>query len=140
MWLFNIAISSLLLIGAWGAGYSAGMISDSIGFGNSFLWSLGLIGSVLILGLDVLWYIKKSSSKEQIRSQASLFTVVAGISAILLIIMSGSRSFDFAFAGWECDFRLRSTSNFMVFSVAFMLVSVILAVIAWVKYKMAPTP
>jgi len=135
-YLFKIGISSLLLIGAWGAGHCAGMLTKSYGFGENALWIIALILSVLVLSLDVFWYIKKSGTdKSDLKNQGVLFTTTTGISVLLFVILNGSKSISFLFAGWDIHLRLRNATDFMVFFVAFMLVSAILTIIAWIKYK-----
>lgn len=138
-YLFKIGISSLLFIGAWGAGHSAGMLAKSYGFGENALWIIALILSVLVLSLDVFWYIKKSGTdKSDLKNQGVLFTTTTGISVLLFVILNGSKSISFLFAGWDIHLRLRNATDFMVFFVAFMLVSAILTIIAWIKYKKIP--
>lgn len=138
-YLFKIGISSLLFIGAWGAGHSAGMLAKSYGFGENALWIIALILSVLVLSLDVYWYIKKSSTdKSDLRNQGVFFAATTGISVLLFLVLNGSKSFNIMFAGWEAHLRLRNVTDFMVFFATFMLVSAILAIIAWVKYNKAP--
>lgn len=141
-YLLNIGVSLLLLVGAWGAGRCAGMLAAVYGFGETFLWGLCLILSVFVLCLDIYWYLKKSgTNKGVLRGQAALFTTMAGISVLLFLILSGFQSFDFLFGGWNLEFRLENVTDFVVFSVAFMLVSSVLAIIAWVKYRTRiPTP
>ena len=135
-YLFKIGISSLLLIGAWGAGHCAGMLTKSYGFGENALWIIALLFSVLVLSLDVFWYIKKSGTdKSDLKNQGVLFTTTTGISVLLFVILNGSKSISFLFAGWDIHLRLRNATDFMVFFVAFMLVSAILTIIAWIKYK-----
>ena len=138
-YLFKIGISSLLLVGAWGAGRCAGMLTKSYGFGENALWIIALILSVLVLSLDVFWYIKKSGTdKSDLKNQGVLFTTTTGISVLLFVILNGSKSISFLFAGWDIHLRLRNVTDFMVFFVAFMLVSAILTIIAWIKYKKIP--
>ena len=138
-YLFKIGISSLLLIGAWGAGHCAGMLAKSYGFGENALWIIALILSVLVLSLDVFWYIKKSGTdKSDLKNQGVLFTTTTGISVLLFVILNCSKSISFLFAGWDIHLRLRNATDFMVFFVAFMLVSAILTIIAWIKYKKIP--
>ena len=138
-YLFKIGISSLLLVGAWGAGRCAGMLTKSYGFGENALWIIALILSVLVLSLDVFWYIKKSGTdKSDLKNQGVLFTTTTGISVLLFVILNGSKSISFLFAGWDIHLRLRNATDFMVFFVAFMLVSAILTIIAWIKYKKIP--
>ena len=138
-YLFKIGISSLLLIGAGGAGHCAGMLTKSYGFGENALWIIALILSVLVLSLDVFWYIKKSGTdKSDLKNQGVLFTTTTGISVLLFVILNGSKSISFLFAGWDIHLRLKNATDFMVFFVAFMLVSAILTIIAWIKYKKIP--
>jgi hypothetical protein len=138
-YLFKIGISSLLLVGAWGAGHCAGMLTKSYGFGENALWIIALLLSVLVLSLDVYWYIKKSGTdKSDLRTQGVLFAATTGISVLLFIILNGSKTFGFLFAGWDIHLRLRNATDFMVFFVAFMLVSAILTIIAWIKYNKIP--
>ena len=138
-YLFKIGISSLLLVGAWGAGRCAGMLTKSYCFGENALWIIALILSVLVLSLDVFWYIKKSGTdKSDLKNQGVLFTTTTGISVLLFVILNGSKSISFLFAGWDIHLRLRNVTDFMVFFVAFMLVSAILTIIAWIKYKKIP--
>ncbi len=140
--LFKIGISSLLFIGAWGAGHSAGMLAKSYGFGENALWIVALILSVLVLSFDVYWFIKKSGTdRSDLKNQGVLFTTTTGISVLLFLVLNGSKSFSIMFAGWEMRLRLRNLTDFMVFFVAFTLVSLILSIIAWVKYnKTSATP
>lgn len=140
--LFKIGISSLLFIGAWGAGHSAGMLVKSYGVGESALWVVSIILSISILAFNVYWYVKKAGTvKTELRGQGILFSTMTGISVLLFLILNGSKSFNFLIAGWEIRFRLRNLTDFMVFFVAFTLVSLILSIIAWVKYnKTSATP
>jgi hypothetical protein len=131
-----MGISSLLLIGAWGAGHCTGMLAKSHGFGESVLWVISLLLSLLVLSLDVYWYIKKSGTdRSELKTQKILFTATTGISVLLFVILNGFRSFNIFFAGWDIHFRLKNITDFMVSFVVFMLVSAILTVIAWIKYK-----
>lgn len=135
-YLLSVGVSLLLLIGAWGAGRCAGMLADSYGFGENTLWGLCLILSISVLCLDIYWYLKKlGTDRGVLRGQASLFTTMAGISALLFLILSGSQSFDFLFGGWNLEFKLKNLTEFVVFFATFMLVSSVLAIIAWAKYR-----
>lgn len=135
-YLLSILVSLLLFIGAWGAGRCAGMLAAAYGFGETFLWGLCLILSVFVLCLDIYWYLKKSGTDRGVlRGQATLFTTMAGISVLSFLILSGSQSFDFLFGGWNLEFRLENVTDFIVSSITFMLVSSVLAIIAWVKYR-----
>jgi hypothetical protein len=137
--LFKIGISSLLFIGAWGAGHSAGMLAKSYGFGENALWIVVLILSVLVLSFDVYWFIKKSGTdRSDLKNQGVLFTTTTGISVLLFLVLNGSKSFSIMFAGWKVHLRLRNVTDFMVFFATFMLASAILAIIAWVKYNKTP--
>ena len=135
-YLLNIGVSLLLFVGAWGAGRCAGMLADAYGFGETFLWGLCLILSISVLCLDIYWYLKRlGTDRRVLRGQAALFTTMTGISVLLFLILSGSQSFDFLFGGWNLEFKLKNVTDFIVSSVAFMLVSSVLAIIAWVKYR-----
>lgn len=139
-YLFRIGISSLIFVGAWGAGHSAGMLATkSYGFGENAFWVIYLILSVLVLSLDVYWFIKKSGTdKGDMRNHGLLFSTMTGISILLFLVLNGFKSFSIMFAGWEVRFRLRNVTDFVVFFAMFVLVSAILAIIAWVKYNKTP--
>ncbi len=141
-YLLTIAISALIFLGSWGAGHCAGVLADSYGFGQNVLWGLLLILSISVLCLDIYWYLKSSGTDRGVlRGQAVFFTTMAGIFVLSFLILSGSQSFDFLFGGWNLEFRLENVTDFLVFSVAFMFVSSVLAIIAWVKYRTgAPAP
>lgn len=141
-YLFKLGTSLLLLLGAWGCGYSAGMIAKAYGFGNKFIWILALIFFLAILAADVYWYIKQTSTegdKTEIRNQGQLYSTMTGISVIVFFILNSSKSFHYLFAGWDVHLRLKSQVDWMVFFVSFTLVAAIISIIAWVNYN-KPVP
>lgn len=140
-YLFKIGISSLLFIGAWGAGHSAGMLAKSYGVGESALWVVSIILSISILAFNVYWYVKKAGTERKVlRSQGTLFTTMTGISVVLFVLLQGIRRFSFMFAGWEVRLKMKDPTEFIVFFTAFILVAAILSIMAWVKYRTASVP
>ncbi len=137
-YLFKVSIVSLLFVGAWGAGYSAGKLVDSYGFGEHFVY---LLLAIAVLASCVYWYLKKSGTERKVlRSQGTLFTTMTGISVVLFVLLQGIRRFSFMFAGWEVRLKMKDPTEFIVFFAAFILVAAILSIMAWVKYRTAPAP
>lgn len=140
-YLFKVSIVSLLFVGAWGAGYSAGKLVDSYGFGEHFVYVLALLLAIAVLASCVYWYLKKSGTERKVlRSQGTLFTTMTGISVVLFVLLQGIRRFSVGFAGWEVRLKMKDPTEFIVFFAAFILVAAILSIMAWVKYTTAPAP
>ena len=97
----------------------------------------------LVFAVGMLTFLKTCGAKEDgsFMNCQWAWRAVTGISVLLFLILNGSKSFNFLIAGWEIRLRLRNLTDFMVFFVAFTLVSLILSIIAWVKYnKTSATP